>query len=455
MRSETAGEPWLELARRVARESFGPPGQRPFAIRYWNGFTEPGAGGAPAPFTILIRNPGALRVALLPPSELAFSEAFVRGDLGLEGSLEAAVRWAAGLAERLSAPHRVARLAPLVLGLPSNVNAAALRSRRWRPGRCRRRHHAARDTAAVRHHYDVGNDFYQLWLDEQTVYSCAYFPPGVRDIDAAQAAKLDYICRKLQLLPGERFLDIGCGWGGLIRHAARRYGVEAVGITLSPPQAQLSGRRIAEDGLADRCRVEVRDYRDLPNRPSYHKAASVGMVEHVGRAELERYFEIVFRVLRPGGAFLYQGIVDLEKARSTGFWVRARRWFWREGQFLQRYVFPDGELPELADVVRAAERAGFESRDLESLREHYVLTLRHWLKRLERREREAVTLVGETIFRVWRLYLAASAHAFAAARIGVVQLLLSKPCRDAPNDVPHTRHDLYVDASPAAATRTS
>jgi len=441
--SATASEPWLDLARAVAREGFGPPAQRPFAIRYWNSFTEPGADGAPAPFTVLVRNPAALRVALLRPSELAFSEAFVRGDLGVEGDLEAAVRWARGLAERLSAPRRIARLAPLVLRLPAEAEVAALRGRRWHPGRRTRRHRPARDAAAVRHHYDVGNDFYQLWLDRQTVYSCAYFPPGVRELDEAQTAKLDYVCRKLQLLPGERFLDIGCGWGGLIRHAARRYRVEAVGITLSPSQAQLSGRRIAEDGLADRCRVEVRDYRDLPNRPSYHKAASIGMVEHVGRAELERYFEMVFHVLRPGGAFLYQGIVDLNRARSTSFWIRARRRFWREGQFLQRYVFPDGELPELAEVIRAADRAGLESRDLESLREHYVLTLRHWLKRLEAREQDAVSLVGETVFRIWRLYLAASAHAFAAGWIGVVQLLLSKPCRGAASDVPHTRHDLY------------
>ncbi len=454
MKGKTTGEPWLELARRLTRQSFGPPGQRPFVTRYWNGFTEPGTGDAPAPFTLFIRSPGALRVALFPPSELAFSEAFVRGDLALEGNLEAAVRWASGLAERLSAPHQIARLAPLVLRLPLDADVAALRARRWRPGWRLRRHRPARDAAAVRHHYDVGNDFYQLWLDRQTVYSCGYFPHGVHNIDAAQTAKLDYICRKLQLLPGERFLDIGCGWGALIRHATRRYGVEAVGITLSPPQAQLSGRRIAEDRLADRCRVEVRDYRDLPNRPSYHKAASVGMVEHVGRAELERYFEIVFRVLRPGGAFLYQGIVDLEQAHSASFRVRARRWCWREGRFLRRYVFPDGELPQLADVVRAAERAGFESRDLESLREHYVLTLRQWLKRLEARERDAVTLVGETTFRIWRLYLAASAHAFAAARIGVVQLLLSKPGRE-PSDVLHTRHDLYADASCAAATPTS
>lgn len=443
---ETTGEPFLDLARRVARESFGPQAERPFAIRYWNGVTEPGVGGSPPPFTLLVRGPGALRAALLPPSELALAEAFLRGDLGLEGSLEAAASLTGRLAERLSSPSRIVRLAALLLRLPSNPNGSVVPPLCWRPGPLSRRHCRPRDAAAVRHHYDVGNEFYQLWLDAQSVYSCAYFARGVRDIDAAQAAKLDYICRKLRLRPGERFLDVGCGWGALIRYAARHYGVEAVGITLSPAQAELARRRIAEDGLGNRCRVDVRDYRDLPASPLYHKAATVGMVEHVGRVGLRRYFETVFGRLRPGGLFLYHGIVDLEGTQAMSLRIRARRWLWRKGQFLQRYVFPDGELPELADVVRAAEQVGFESRDLESLREHYVLTLRHWLKRLQAREPEAVVQIGETRVRIWRLYLAASAHAFATGRIGVVQLLLSKPSVEPSSDLPLTRHDLYVDA---------
>jgi cyclopropane-fatty-acyl-phospholipid synthase len=439
-------EPFLDLARRAARESFGPQAGRPFAIRYWNGFTEPGVGGSPPPFTIVVRSPGALRTALLPPSEVVVGEAFLRGDLGVEGSLEAAASLAGPLAERLSSPRRIVRLAALLLRLPSNPNGSVVGPLGWRPGPFSRRRSRPRDAAAVRHHYDVGNEFYQLWLDAERVYSCAYFVPGVRDIDAAQVAKLDYICRKLRLGPGERFLDVGCGWGALIRHAARYYGVEAVGITLSPAQAKLARRRIAEDGLGNRCRVDVRDYRDLPASALYHKAATVGMVEHVGRVGLQGYFETVFRRLRPGGLFLYHGIVDLERTRAMSLRIRALRWLWRKGQFLQRYVFPDGELPELAEVVRAAERVGFESRDLESLREHYVLTLRHWLKRLEARKPEAVAQIGETRFRIWRLYLAGSAHAFATGRIGVVQLLLSKPSVEGSSDLPRTRHDLYAGA---------
>lgn len=443
---EASEEPFLDLARRVARESFGSQGERPFAIRYWNGFTESGMGGSPPPFTLFVRGPGALRAALLPPSEVALGKAFLRGDLGLEGSLEAGASIAGRLAERLSSPRRMVRLAALLLRLPSNPNTTVVERLSWHPGPLSRRHGRPRDAAAVRHHYDLGNEFYQLWLDAQSVYSCGYFPPGVGDIDAAQVAKLDYICRKLRLHPGERFLDIGCGWGALIRHAARHYGVEAVGITLSPAQAKLARRRIAEEGLVNRCRVDVRDYRDLPASPVYHKAATVGMVEHVGRTGLQRYFDTVLSRLRPGGLFLYHGIVDLEGIRAMSLRIRARRWLWRKGQFLQRYVFPDGELPELADVVRTAELAGFESRDLESLREHYVLTLRQWLKRLEARKREAVAQIGETRFRIWRLYLAGSAHVFATGRIGIVQLLLSKPLLEGSAGLPLTRQDLYLNA---------
>lgn len=430
---------FLSTARRLAAECFGPPAERSFAIRYWSGFIELPP-GRPA-FTILVNTPGALRTALLPPSELGFGEAFVRGELALDGDLETAVGAVRGLGARLSAPLRIARMVRLALRLPAPGAAGGLR--RWRPARRLRRHERARDAAAVRHHYDVGNDFYRLWLDAQWVYSCAYFEPGVRNLDMAQEAKLDYICRKLELTPGERFLDVGCGWGGLIRHAARRYGADAVGITLSPSQADVARRRIVDDDLADSCRVELLDYRDLPPTPAYHKVASVGMVEHVGRARLADYFEAVFRSLRPGGAFLYHGIVDLIGARRVSAATRLRRRLWREGRFLHCYVFPDGELPRLAEVVRAAERAGFETRDVESLREHYVQTLRHWVRRLDARRREAAALVGDATLRVWQLYLAASAHAFASGRIGVVQILFFRPHPDHPSEVPRTRHRLY------------
>jgi cyclopropane-fatty-acyl-phospholipid synthase len=433
-----------DLARQVTTEVFGPPSQRPFAIRYWDGSWEPGAAGPFGPFTLLIRHPGALRAMLLPPSELAFGEAFLRDDIDFDGNLEAAAPIARIVAERLSSPGRLIRLARLLLALPSRERTSASPvSHGPRPGG--RRHSRRRDAAAIRHHYDVGNEFYRLWLDSQSVYSCGYFAPGMEDLEAAQRAKLEYICRKLRLRPGERLLDIGCGWGALIRHAVRYYGVEGLGITLSPAQARLASRRIAADGLSDRCRVELLDYRDLSDRPTFDKVASVGMFEHVGGRRLPDYFERASRVLRPGGLFLNHGIVDLELARPRDAGNRLRQWLWRQGSFVQRYVFPDGELVPLAQVVGAAEQAGLETRDVESLREHYVLTLRHWLARLEARADEAVALVGEATFRIWRLYLAASASAFADGRISVVQLLLSKAPVGRGEAVPLTRHDLYLD----------
>jgi cyclopropane-fatty-acyl-phospholipid synthase len=436
--------PETDLARRVTREVFGPPRQRPFAIRYWDGSWEPGAADPFGPFTLVIRHPGALRAMLFPPSELAFGEAFLRDDIDFEGNLEAAAPIARIVADRLSSPRRLVRLARLLVRLPSGGQRPAPPMlpgpRPWWS-----RHSRRRDAAAIRQHYDVGNEFYQLWLDSQTVYSCGYFAPGVEDLDTAQSAKLDYICRKLRLRPGERLLDIGCGWGALIRHAVREYGVEAVGITVSPAQARLASRRIVAERLGDRCRVELRDYRDLSDRAVFDKIASVGMFEHVGAARLPDYFTRASRVLRPGGLFLNHGIVDLELARPRHARTRLRQWLWREGRFLQRYVFPGGELVPLARVVGAAERAGLETRDVESLREHYVVTLRDWVGRLEQRADEAVALVGEPTFRIWRLYLAASASAFAEGRIGVVQLLLSKAPVGRGDTVPLTRHDLYLD----------
>ncbi|MEO6058259.1 MAG: cyclopropane-fatty-acyl-phospholipid synthase family protein [Gemmatimonadales bacterium] len=283
----------------------------------------------------MIREPAVLRRALLPPSELALGEAFIRGDLDVEGGLEAAGGLVDLLRAHLSAPGRLARLAALVLRLPGaesrtmEPSAPELARRLWWP-----RHSRRRDAAAIRHHYDVGNDFYQLWLDPDAVYSCAYYPPGVRELERAQQAKLDYVCRKLRLQAGERLLDIGCGWGALISHAARHYDVEAVGITLSPAQADLATRRISQEGLERRCRVEVRDYRELPDAATFDKVASVGMFEHVGSTRLPEYFATAYRVLRPGGLFLNHGIIDLEDTRPPGLAIRLRRRLLQEGEFL-------------------------------------------------------------------------------------------------------------------------
>jgi cyclopropane-fatty-acyl-phospholipid synthase len=275
------------------------------------------------------------------------------------------------------------------------------------------------------------------------VYSCAYFAHGDDDLDGAQESKLDLICRKLRLQPGERLLDIGCGWGGLIMHAARQYGVTALGITLSDAQAELARERISAAGLGDRCTVELRDYRDLVRNGEFDKIASVGMVEHVGRKRLDDYFAAAFGALRPGGLFLNHGIVSIAGSRPESLARRTAGRIWQRGEFIDRYVFPDGELVPAAAVLASAELNGFELRDVESLREHYVLTLRQWTRRLESREREAIALVGEPTYRVWRLYMSVSAYGFRTGRIGIVQSLLAKPHRDGRVELPRTREDVY------------
>ena len=434
----------LQCARAVVAELFGDSHSRNFGVRYWDGYAEPGR-QVTMPFTLVLQRSGALRRMLLPPSELALGEAFVRGDFDVEGDLEAAAALGPVIAERLRSPRRLTRVARLLLQLPSHDRESHGKApeRRSAHPYAGRRHTRHRDAEVIRFHYDVGNDFYALWLDAQRVYSCGYFPTGAEDIDAAQVAKLEHICRKLLLRPGERLLDIGCGWGGLLRYAARQYGVEAVGITLSPAQAEYAGQRIAADGLEARCRVEVRDYRDLPRDATFDKVVSVGMFEHVGPAQLPTYFGAAFRLTAPRGLFLNHGIVSLEDARPRSLSERLGRRLWRQGEFMDRHVFPDGELVTLSDAIRTAEAAGFETRDAESLREHYARTLLQWVQRLEERRAEAVAIVGDTTYRVWRLYMAVSAHAFTVGRIGLVQTLLAKPDAAGRCCLPPTREDLY------------
>jgi cyclopropane-fatty-acyl-phospholipid synthase len=293
-------------------------------------------------------------------------------------------------------------------------------------GREGRRHDKERDQAAIRYHYDVGNDFYALWLDKRMVYSCAYYNAPSESLEDAQVDKLDLVCRKLRLRAGQTMLDVGCGWGALIIHAAERYEVDALGITLSEAQADLARERIASAGLGDRCRVEIRDYRDLPAGVAFDKIASVGMVEHVGVDHLPEYFAALHRALRPSGLLLNHGIVNAT-ARPLGVRDRLERRLWKRDAFIDQYVFPDGKLGPLHAVIAAGEGSGFETRDVESLREHYALTLREWLRRLTASAERAIALTDERTYRTWRLYLSASARGFASGRLNVVQTLFAKP----------------------------
>lgn len=430
----------LEAARTALEILFGPPEERAFAVRFWNGEVQPANDPAPG-FTLVLNHAGTLRRMLHPPFELSICQAYITGDFDILGDVERAASLEGNIRGGLSSPARLARLTRSLLSLPAHDNPAP-----HPPVRAPDHgslHTPERDAAAVRSHYDVGNEFYKLWLDKQMVYSCAYFTRPDASLDEAQEAKLEHICRKLRLAPGETLLDVGCGWGGLIMHAAERFGVNALGITLSYEQAALARERIDARGLRSRCTVEVRDYRHLTSHEEFDKIASVGMVEHVGRGRLPIYFDRLYSYLRPGGLLLNHGIVhagnhDQHRLRD---WLFER--IWGDNEFINKYVFPDGELPQLAEVVATAESAGFETRDVESLREHYALTLRHWVRRLEHERAAAVESAGEEIYRIWRLYMAASAHGFASGRLAIDQLLLAKPAAGGTAMIPLTRQDIY------------
>lgn len=427
-------EPRSEAARRslaLLRELVAGYRPRDFEIRLWDGSTLPADAGVERRFTLVLRHPGSLRALLWPPSQLAMSEAYLYDDVDIEGDIGGVFGLADHLlARRWTAKDRL-RLGRRLLALPSE--------RRPRTGQqparlTGRRFSLGRDRQAVSYHYDRSNEFFALFLDRRMVYSCAYFAAADEGLDAAQERKLDYLCRKLALRPDERLLDIGCGWGGLLIHAAERYGVEAVGITLSERQAELARERIRRAGLAGRCRVELVDYRELDEPEAYDKVVSVCMFEQVGEGLLPEFFARARRLLRPGGVFVNQGI-----ARSADFDRTVRRGH----SFMDRYVFPDGGVVPIATTLAAAEQAGFELRDVESLREHYVLTLGHWVRRLEAAADAAGQAADEVTYRVWRLYMAGSAYGFEQGRLNLYQLVAAKP-ENGRSGLPLTRAGLYL-----------
>jgi cyclopropane-fatty-acyl-phospholipid synthase len=407
-------------------------------VRLWDGTTiRAGSGtatGAEAPFTLVFRSPEAVWSAVLGRDPLALADAYFRGDLDIEGDFFAALSIKDHL-DALRMPRGEKLLVAFTALRLRMLNAAAHQTERlFSPSDAPRikAHSKAENRDAIHFHYDVSNEFYSLWLDRAMVYSCAYFETPGLDLDAAQQAKLEHICRKLSLQPGEKFLDIGCGWGALVIHAAQRYGVQAHGVTLSPQQLKVARERIEQAGLAGQVTVELLDYRDLPGESVYDKVASVGMFEHVGLKNLPVYFSTVHRMLKPRGLFLNHGITH----DSEGWQPNVST------EFINRYVFPDGQLDTISNVQRAMERSKFEIADVESLRPHYAMTLRHWVARLEHNRASALQYVNEATYRVWRLYMAACALQFESGEIGIYQVLASKRTPGIP-DLPLTRGHLY------------
>lgn len=398
-----------------------------FAIRLWDGTVIQPTDPTSSKFTLKLNHPGALRRMFLPPNELSLGEAYIYGDFDIEGDLQ----YAFDIAEQIVADWKLTdllRYGYRLFQLPRQT----LEEWRGAAKLSGSAHSVERDKQAIQYHYDVSNDFYKLWLDKNMVYSCAYFTSTDDTLDAAQEQKLDYLCRKLRLKAGERLLDIGCGWGGLLIHAAKHYGVEAVGITLSEQQADLARQRIIEEGLQDRVRVELCDYRNMDETQPFDKLVSVGMFEHVGKKMLSEYFAKATRLLKPGGVFMNHAIAS-HITDTIG-----------NSPFLEKYVFPDGQLVHISTTINAAETNGFEVRDVESLREHYALTLKHWVKNLEARREEALRQVDQVTYRVWKIYMSGTQHGFETQIMNIYQVLFYKPDDTKITKLPLTRAAWYT-----------
>ncbi len=403
-----------------------------FNFRLWNGqeWSPPGLEEARA--TVIIYNPGIMAHILSFPTDVRLGEAYIYGDIDIEGDIYAIFPAAEHLKEvspKLMANpifwRRVFKLKKAV----RNFNRLQGRSKANLQGKL---HSIERDRQAISYHYDLPPEFYTLYLDPMMNYSCAYFRSPHEDLATAQRNKLELICRKLRLKPGERVLDIGCGWGGFVVYAAKKYGVKVVGITLAQNQARYAREWIEREGLQDLAEVRLQDYREVNDPEGFDKLVSIGMFEHVGKPLLKTYFQKAWELLKPGGFFLNHGI-----AADWGP-TMIRRW-----SFTEQYVFPDGHLRPISKTITVAENVGFEVRDVESLREHYALTLRHWVKNLEAHREEALKVVDEVTYRVWRLYMAGASYGFSINEQSVFQALLVKNRDKGENELPLTREDIY------------
>ncbi|MES2552678.1 MAG: cyclopropane-fatty-acyl-phospholipid synthase family protein [Pseudomonadota bacterium] len=402
------------------------------AVILWNGQYMV-FGQQPPDFTLNIKSPKVLCDLVLFRDPVRMAEAYFDGHVDVSGDFNAAVKlryYIEGLDFTLAEKAAMLWDALSLSTLNRQAHAQPVVPAYVAPSHGAPTHENGRESIAF--HYDVSNEFYKLWLDSNMVYSCAYFADPAQRLEDAQAAKLDHICRKLRLKPGDTLLDIGCGWGALACWAARYYGVQAHGITLSQKQFEYANERVEREGLRHQVRIELMDYRDLSADARYDKVASIGMFEHVGLKNLPVYFDTVKRVLKPGGVFLNHGITTGEPGWNESVATR----------LINRNVFPDGELDTVSNIQRHMENAGLEIFDVEGLRPHYALTLREWVRRLESNAAQAVGYVGERTYRVWRLYMTGCALQFEDGSTGIYQILAVRKDGNLPQ-LPLTRRDIY------------
>jgi len=395
----------------------------PIAIQLWDGYLYKYSEDTQC--VLYIHHPGVLRNLILHRDLVKFAEAFIAGHIDVTGELEALFGFESYL-ENIKPGYRLSlQLLFDALRLPAQKKYNF--DSHVKSGRAQQKN----SRKAISHHYDVGNDFYRLWLDRNMVYSCAYFRDAEQSLDGAQQDKLDYLCRKLRLQPGQTLLDIGCGWGALALWAAQHYGVNVHGITLSKEQQTLATERIKQAGLEHRVTIELRDYRDLTDDIKYDRIVSVGMFEHIGIKNFPHYFGKIKQLLKSGGLFLNHGITIKDNLRKSPL-----------KRFINQYIFPDGELARISDVNDAMEQAGFEIVDVESLRRHYALTLRRWVHALESNMKQATTLTSRETYRLWRLYMSGFAYYFDEGTVNVHQILVAHQHDTLPNSL--RREDLYV-----------
>jgi cyclopropane-fatty-acyl-phospholipid synthase len=382
----------------------------PIRVDFWNGRSV--AAGKQPRVKLAVKRPGALKT-LVRPGLGKIAQAYVEGDIDLECNI-----------------RDLTEFAELLCG-PQQVDLKKRSSDSWKWWVHTRRF----DRRAISYHYDVSNDFFALWLDRQRVYSCAYFKTPHDTLELAQEQKLDHICRKLKIEPGERFLDVGCGWGALIFRAAGHYGARATGITLSAQQFEYVAAEIKARNLSDRCEVRLLDYRDLPEDAPFDKIASVGMFEHVGKKHLAAYFGKLYRLLKPGGLLMNHGLT------SAGLYSGGLSSDITD--FIDRYVFPGGEIPHLSKEIELMAGANLECCDVECLRPHYARTLWNWVERLDANKTEAVAIVGEKTYRIWRIYMAGYALAFERGWVSIHQVLAGRPLPNGKLAMPLTRNYMY------------